>query len=92
MIYTWVGSVQAVTSRNLLKRCHIPNNTCGFIKGLLSLVSCAVTIFLTNDNTDKDLVSCVGWTTADELYSSGYVCYICFTSTDLSQYVPWSVR
>ena len=26
---------------------------------------------LTDSNTDKDLVSCVGWTTADELFSSG---------------------
>ena len=30
-------------------------------------------ITLTNVDTDKDLVSCVGWTTADELYSSGSV-------------------
>ena len=28
---------------------------------------------LTCADTDKDLVSCVGWTTADELYSSGFV-------------------
>ena len=37
--------------------------------------------FLTNFDTDKDLVSCVGWTTADELYSSGFVTvgYIYYT-------------
>jgi len=44
-------------------------------KSMAIMLNCDCNFFfldsLIDSNTDKDLVSCVGWTTADELFSSG---------------------
>ena len=48
------------------------SETCKSMAVVLKSVTVIFFLFsLTDSNTDKDLVSCVGWTTADELFSSG---------------------